>query len=440
MHYDVDAIRTRFPALAAPAGARPRVFLDNPAGTQVPRVVLDRVADAMVRTNANLGGRFATSRLAAELVTGARAAAADLLGAASADEVVFGQNMTALTLHLSRAIAPTLREGDEIVVTRMDHDANVAPWLLVARDRGCTVRWLDFDPATYEYRYDDLDGVITERTRVVAVGHASNVLGTLNDVPAVVRAAHRVGAVCFVDAVQSAPHVPLDVQALGCDALAWSAYKVYGPHQGVLWGRRELLERLEPYRVRCGDESIPHRWETGTIAREALAGTLGAIEHLEWVGARWGTAPADPGAPGIPGAAPAGAPPAGRRARLLAGLRAIEAHERHLTRRLIDGLLAIEGLTLRGIADRAAADRRVPTVSFTHPTIAPRTFTEALAHEGIAAWDGHNYAWEPIQRLGLHERGGVVRLGIAHYNTADEVDRALAVIGDVVVRGLDPGG
>jgi cysteine desulfurase family protein (TIGR01976 family) len=409
MPLDVTRIREQFPALAVEDRGRPRVYFDNPAGTQVPRQVIDRTVDCFVRANANLGGHFASSILAGEIVDEAHHAMAGFLNAASPDEIVFGQNMTSLTLHVSRSIARELGPGDEIVVTRMDHDANVAPWLLVARDRGCEVRWLDFDPATFEYDLSSLDDVLTDRTRLVAVNYASNLTGTINDVRAVTARARDVGALVYVDAVQFAPHGLLDVQDIGCDFLVCSAYKFFGPHQGILWGRRDVLERLEPYKVRPAGDAIPHRFETGTLSHEGMAGTTGAVEYFAWVGAAMGAeVEARDGEPG-------------RRRNLRAAMDAISEYENALTRMLLDGLETLPGVTVRGITEPEAACRRVPTVSFTHEALAPSEISATLARENVFVWDGHNYAVEVVRRLGLWERGGVVRVGLAHYNTAEEV-------------------
>jgi cysteine desulfurase family protein (TIGR01976 family) len=416
MPFDIARIRERFPALAIEDDGRPRIYFDNPAGTQVPRQVIDRTLDCFLRANANLGGKFASSILADEIVDEAHRAMADFLNAPSPDEIVFGQNMTSLTLHLSRSIARELGPGDEIVVTRMDHDANVAPWLLVARDRGCEVRWIDFDPSTFEYDLSGLDDVLTDRTRVVAVNYASNLTGTINDVKTITARAKDVGALVYVDAVQFAPHGLVDVADIGCDFLVCSAYKFFGPHQGILWGRREILERLEPYKVRPAGDAIPHRFETGTLSHEGMAGTTGAVEYFAWVGETMGAEIA------------AKEGESDRRRHVRMGMGALSEYEATLTRMLIDGLEALPGVTVRGITEPEAAPRRVPTVSFTHNRLAPSEIAAALAHENVFVWDGHNYAVEVVRRLGLWERGGVVRVGFAHYNTIEEVGILLEVL------------
>jgi len=425
MQFNINKVREQFPALAIEDEGRSRIYFDNPAGTQVPQLVIDRTVDCFTRANANLGGHFATSKLADAIADEAHAAMADFLNAPSPDEIVFGQNMTTLTLHLSRSIARELEPGDEIVVTRMDHDANVAPWLLVARDRGCEIRWIDFDPETYEYDLSTLDAVLTDRTKVVAVSYASNLLGTINDVRAIAARAKSVDALVFVDAVQFAPHGLVDVRSLGCDFLVCSAYKFFGPHQGILWGRREILERLEPYKVRPAGNDLPHRFETGTLSHEGMAGTTGAVDYLAWIGDSMGD-PSD-----------ARDGESSRRRALRVGMGILAEYEITLARRLIEGLETIPGVTVRGITDPEAGSRRVPTVAFTHETLAPSEIAAALARENIFVWDGHNYAVEVVRRLDLQDRGGVVRVGFAHYNTVEEVDALLEKLDWLTQRKQD---
>ncbi|HKF62885.1 MAG TPA: cysteine desulfurase-like protein [Dongiaceae bacterium] len=424
MSLDVARIRAEFPSLAITDSGRPRIYFDSPGGTQTPKAVIDRTVDCLVNCNANLGGPFVTSQAAGRLVDEAHAAMADLLGATSPAEIVFGQNMTTLTFHISRSIARNLEPGDEIIVTRMDHDANIAPWLLVARDRGCRVRWLDFDRGSFEFDPAELDHLLCERTRVVALNYASNATGTINDVTgmtAQVRA-RAPKAMVYVDAVQLAPHRLIDVQAIGCDFLVCSPYKFFGPHQGVLWGRADLLMSLSPYKVRPADDTLPSRFETGTLSHEGMAGTLGAVEYLAWVGKE--LAPQVPARPGE----------SERRRMLRAAWQALEIHERGLTRRLIEGLQRLPGIKIQGITEPAAFDRRVPTVSFIHDRLAPAEMSAAFAREDIFVWDGHNYALEVITHLGLLESGGVLRVGLAHYNTPEEVDRLLDVLGQMIRR------
>jgi cysteine desulfurase family protein (TIGR01976 family) len=416
---DAQLVREHFPALASGA-----LHFDNPAGTQISREALERIRECLVKTNSNHGAAFRTSRASDALVAETRAAMADLLGARSPAEIVFGQNMTSLTLHISRSIAQELSEGDEIVCTRLDHDANVAPWLLIARDRGCAVRWVDFDPADCSWSLAELESKITGRTRLVAVAWASNATGTVNPVVEAVRLAHEAGALCFVDAVHYVPHSPIDVAADGCDLLACSAYKFFGPHTGVLYGRGELLERLSPYKVRPARDEPPEKWETGTQSFESIAGVLGAVEYLEWVGATFGGAA---GGGGRREAAAAG----GRRARLQAAMRAIRECEKSHSRSLLAGLLSVPGLRIYGITNPAEINRRVPTFAFTIDGLAPRRICEELDRRGIYAWDGHFYALEVTARLGLEGRGGLVRVGTVHYNTPAEIERLVSALAEI---------
>jgi cysteine desulfurase family protein (TIGR01976 family) len=413
--FDPAVLRQQFPALAARQDGSPVVFLDGPGGTQVPQRVIDAVAGYYRDANANAHGAFATSVRSDAIVEEAHAAVADLLGAASPAEVKFGQNMTSLTFALSRAIGRTLRPGDEVVISRLDHEANRGPWIAAAADAGAVVREIAVDPVTCTLDRGMLDAALSDRTRLVAVGLASNAVGTINPVSEIVRRAQAVGAWTFVDAVHYAPHGPLDVVKLGADFLVCSAYKFFGPHVGVLWGRAELLESLPAYKVRPASD----RWETGTQNHEGIAGTLAAVEYLAEVGDRFGD----------------GAPGAGRRARVLAGMRAIEAYERELSVRLLAGLAAVPGLTVHGLADAARAAERTPTFAVTLAGWTPRGLAEALAARGIYAWDGDFYATTLIEDLGLAPAGGVVRLGLVHYTTADEVDRLLEVLGELAGRG-----
>jgi cysteine desulfurase family protein (TIGR01976 family) len=410
MPFDIDTVRAAFPAMALSDDGRPRAYLDNPAGTQVPQCVIDAVSDCLLLANANLGGFFTTTRAAGEIVDEAHAAMRDFLNARDAGEIIYGQNSTSLVLHISRSIGRELAAGDEIVLTRMDHDANVGPWLMLAADRGVTVKWWDFDATTWELDLARLDALLSPRTRLVCVNHASNALGTLTDVAEVTRRAHAAGAMVFVDAVQSAPHLPIDVQAIGCDFLVCSPYKFYGPHQGVLYGRREHLERMTAYRVRPAGDELPHKYETGTLSHESMAGTAAAVEHFAWLGRTMG-----------------GAAQAGRREAIVAGYRAVHAHEDALTRRLLDGLAGFSGLQVLGITDPARAARRVPTVSFVWDRHAPADIARAMAAQNIFVWSGHNYALEIYRTLGREATGGL-RVGFAQYNTAAEVDRVLEVL------------
>jgi cysteine desulfurase family protein (TIGR01976 family) len=367
------------------------------------------------RSNANHGGAFAASVETDALLADVHAAGADFLGAHDPDEIAFGPNMTTLTLAVSRAIGRDLRPGDEVVVTRLDHDANVAPWLAMAEDRGLTVRWLELDEERVALDLDGLDEVLTERTRVVAIGLASNALGTVTDVGRVVEASHAVGAVVYVDAVHAAPHMPIDVSALQADLLVCSPYKFFAPHLGMLYGRRDLLERLTAYRVRPAGEALPGKWETGTQNHEALAGLLGTFGYLERLGAAYGDA----------------AGRDDRRGRLRAAMSAIHAHEREMSIATLERLATVPGLHLFGITEPGRVSERVPTFSFTLEGQHPRAIAEHLARRAISTWDGDFYAWELIRALGLDDSGGLLRIGLVHYNALDEVDRLVAALGEL---------
>ena len=414
--FPIAAIRGQFPALALTDDGRPRIYFDNPAGTQVPQRVIDRVAGTLLQANANLGGAFGTSVAADRVLADARQAMADMLHAATPDEIVFGANMTTLTLHISRCLAARFAPGDEIVLSRMDHDANVTPWVLMARDRGLVVKWIDFDTHACEFPDDALDRVLTDRTRLVAVGYASNCLGTINDVSTMSRKARAAGALMFVDAVQLAPHRPIDVAEIGCDLLVCSAYKFFGTHVGVLWGRGALLEEIPAYKVRPAHDTAPEKFETGTQNHEGIAGVIGAVDYFKRVGAE--LVPAEIRA----------AHSAKREGTALvhAALDWLARYEDGLTRRLLDGLESLPDVTVRGITGPNALHRRVPTISITVAGHDPVDLACALAKENIFLWSGHNYALEPIARLGLTDTGGVLRIGLAHYNTAEEVDSLLA--------------
>ena len=417
--FDVHAIRARFPSLARHVSGGPIVYLDGPGGTQVPDLCLDGIRDYLTSRNTNTHGAFPTSVESDALLAEAHAAAADFLGAAD-DEVAFGANATTITFAMSRAIGRTLRPGDELVVTRLDHDCNVAPWLALEHDLGVTVRWVDVRTDDCTLDLDGLERALGPRTRLVAVGLASNAVGTINPVRTIADAAHAAGAQVWVDAVHAAPHVPIDVAGLDADYLVCSPYKFFGPHMGLFWGRRELLEALPVYKVRPADDGLPSRLETGTQAHEAQAGLLGTFRYLEWVGVTQG------GASGEPGAADGG-----RRARMRAAMAAIRGYERALTPRLIDGLAAVPGLAIRGIVDPARVDERCPTVAFTLEGHHPQAVSAALGERGICTWDGDYYAYELIRALGLAESGGMVRVGLAHYNTADEIDRLVEAVGAI---------
>lgn len=412
MSFPIDNVRAAFPALAVSDGGRRRAYFDAPGGTQVCAPAIAAMVAHLERGTANAGGAFATSVETDALSDAAHAAMADLLGG-SADEIAFGANMTSLTFAVSRALAQHWSAGDELVVTRLDHDANIAPWLRVADDCGMTVRWLDFDPATGVLDLPKLPSLLGPRTRLVAVGAASNAIGTLNDIAGIVAVVRQhCGALVFVDAVQSVPHLPVDVRALGCDLLVCSPYKFFGPHQGVLWGRAALLETITAYKVRPA-RTLPAatRFETGTPSFEAQAGVSGTIAYLEGLGALVGGDRAND-----------------RATRLRIAMTACAAYERDLGKRILAGLATIPGLTLYGPPTTVG---RVPTFAFTIAGHRPDAIARALAERNIFVWSGHFYAVEVIARLGLAETGGLVRVGLAHYTTENEVDALIAALREV---------
>lgn len=410
MTFDLEAIRSQFPALSVMDDGVARVYFDNPAGTQVPRSVVERMSDSMLGASANLGGYFRTSNLAGKIVADAQVAMADFLNAPSADEIVFGQNMTSLTFQLSRSIGRHFSEGDEIVLSRMDHDANVEPWVLMARDHGFVVRWLPFDTQTFEIDLSKLDDVLTDRTRLVCIGGASNLTGTINDVENICRKTRDAGAWTFVDGVQSAPHVVTDVQAIGCDFFVCSAYKFFGPHQGILWGKRDVLERLEPYKVKPAPDTIPWSFAPGTASHEGLAGTTAAIDYLARIGASTTDSVAD------------------RKAGLARGMQVMFDYEQELSSHLVRGLQTLPGVTVQGITAAKRMNWRVPTVAFTHASVPPAVIAKTLAERNIFVWSGHNYAVEAADALGILESGGAVRVGPVHYNSIAEIDTLLAAL------------
>ena len=414
MTLDLEAIRSQFPALDEHDDGVARIYLDNPAGTQVPQRVVDAMSRCMLQASANMGGYFRTSLAVGEIVADAQQAMADFLNAPSADEIIFGQNMTSLTFHVSRSIGRRLDTGDEIILSRMDHDANVGPWVQLARDCDLTIRWLPFDTQTFEFDLRDLENLLNERTRLVCVCAASNLTGTVNDVKGICRTARDAGAWTYIDAVQSAPHLFNDVQEFGCDFLVCSPYKFFGPHQGTLWGRREVLESLEPYKLRPAPDSIPWCFSPGTASHEGMAGTAAAVDYFAWVGETMAGGSGD------------------RRQKVRAGMAAIADYEQMLARYLVEGLQSLPGITIHGITADEAMPRRGPTVAFTHERQAPDDIARALAAANIFAWSGHNYAVEVVKSLGIYESGGAVRVGPVHYNTVAELDRLFDVLGSVL--------
>ncbi len=415
--FDVQSLRRQFPALQLSRDGIVPVFLDGPGGTQVPQRVIHAVTHYLTTCNANHGGAFATSVESDAILHKAREAVADLLSASSADEIVFGQNMTSLTFHLSRAIARSmLRPGTEVLVTRLDHDANVSPWVLAARDAGATVQFVDIHPEDCTLDLADLERKLSEHTRLVAVGVASNAVGTINDVRGIAERAHRVGALVFVDAVHYAPHGPIDVQAWDCDFLACSAYKFFGPHVGILWVRRHLLESLPTYKVRPATDRPPDRWMTGTQNHEGIAGVAAAVDYLAEIGQRHSEYRIR--FPGL----------SGRRLDLHAGMAAIAEYETGLTRQLLAALGDRRRFRVWGITDPARLGERVPTVSLASAGRSAEDLARYLAARQIYAWSGNFYALELTERLGLEQQGGLLRLGMVHYNTADEIDRLMQAL------------
>jgi cysteine desulfurase family protein (TIGR01976 family) len=411
MSFEVSAAREQFPALRQQDNGRTPIFLDNPGGTQVPQSVIDAMTDYFRHSNANSGGRFATSRRTDAIKQAAREASAAFVNASNSQEVIFGANMTSLTLSFSRAWGRTVQPGDEIIVTQMDHDANIAPWLLLAEDRGLTVRWVRLDVEDGTLDLHSYHAALNEKTRLVCVGYAANALGTINPVKAMAQMAHEAGAQIFVDAVQAAPHLLIDVQEMDVDFLACSAYKFYGPHLGILYGKADLMEALRPYKVRPASDQNPGKWETGTPNFEALAGTKAAIDYI----ASFGTG-------------------ATLRERLCSSYEQVRQHENALAWQLIDGLKRLPGVEIRGIVDPARAGERVPTVVFRLADHHPGDMEQQLADEAIYVWSGDHYALETMRALNHQDDGGMVRIGIAHYNDAREIQRTLEVLNGKYAR------
>ena len=409
MSLDLAVIRSQFPALS-----RPAVFFDNPGGTQIARQSLDRINQYLLESNANHEGAFATSIASDAVLYEAHRAMADFYNATSPDEIVFGANMTTLTLHLSRSISRAWNAGDEIVVTRLDHDANVTPWTLAAQDRGCQVNWVDFDVEDGTLKLDDLQKALERKPRLLAVGYASNALGTINPTQNIIKMAHEAGALVYVDAVQYAAHGAIDVQKLDCDFLISSAYKFFGTHAGILYGKKNLLEDLFAYKVRPATNSLPGRFETGTQNHEGIAGVLGAVEYFEWVGQQFGAEWSE-------SLAQAGY--SGRRLELKKSMAAIHAYESELNHALLAALESIPGLRLYGQTDPGKMEQRVATFSFRLKDLHPRLVAEKLAEAGVYVWDGNYYAINVTERLGIEDQGGMVRVGAVHYNTLEEVEK-----------------
>jgi cysteine desulfurase family protein (TIGR01976 family) len=423
---DLTYIRSQFPALAQTVNGHPAAFLDGPGGTQVPQRVIDAISDYLRRNNANTGGAYATSRNTDAVIAGARAAMADFLHC-GADEIVFGPNMTALAFAFSRAIGRELNPGDEILVTRLDHDANVSPWVAMAedlsrQDRGVTVRWAEFHEQDCTLDLADLASKINEKTKLVAVGYASNAVGTINPVKVITKLAHAAGALMFVDAVHYAPHGLIDVAALDCDFLVCSTYKFFGPHMGVLFGKREHLTRLRPYKVRPLTEAIPFRWEQGTLNHECIAGITECVEYIADLGRQ---------ASGSQASKNAGGSMIDRRAAIEAAYKVIHEHEHALMERAMSGLRKIPGLKIYGINDPARFNERCGTISLRIENHTPLELATKLGERGIFTWDGSYYALNLSEHLDVEKTGGFLRIGIVHYNTAEEIDRLVAALREI---------
>ncbi len=409
---DLPWIRVQFPSFAERVNGHPAAYLDGPGGTQVPQRVIDAISNYLKHSNANTNGAYATSHRTNETIAGARSAMADFFGC-DPDEVVFGFNMTSLTYAMSRAIGRELGLGDEIVLTLLDHDANFAPWK-VLEESGVTVRTVAVNQADCTLDMNDLAGKINSHTKLVAVGYASNAVGTINDVKEVVRLAHSVGALAYIDAVHYAPHGPIDVRALDCDFLVCSSYKFFGPHMGVLYGKREHLKRLHPYKVRANTDESPYRWEWGTLNHEGIAGITGCVEYIAEIGRR------------LKGAVPT------RRAAILAAYEEIVKYERALCERLIHGLRELPGLKVYGITDPQRFERRCPTIALRINGHSPLELATKLGERGLFTWDGNYYALNLTEQLDVEKDGGFLRIGLFHYNTVEEVDRLLAALREIV--------
>ncbi|MBM3839671.1 MAG: aminotransferase class V-fold PLP-dependent enzyme [Verrucomicrobia bacterium] len=461
---NLDAVRNEFPALKREHAGQPLVYFDAPGGTQVTRRCLDRIVDYLTRCNANTHGAFATAVESDALIAEAHEAAADFLNARSADEIVFGQNMTSLTFALSRSLGQWLKAGDEIILTRLDHDANFSPWWLLAHERGVKVNVVDINPDDCTLVMADFERFLGPRTKWVAVGYVSNAVGTINPVKQIVAMAHAAGALAFVDAVAAAPHLPIDVQSLDADFLACSPYKFWGPHQGILYGKYDLLDRLPAYKVRPAEDKPPHKFETGTQSFENQAGLIGVMEYLEWladscvpaikmvgtdstpslttfdhrtgnirdaverVPTNWG--PVDCSEKQKDFSAPATGQTwrSARSAKLHSAMRVSQLYEQQLVAYLIEQILAIDGVRFFGIREKERAEERAPTIAIRYENEHPRATAERLARAGICVWDGNYYAINLSERLGVESTGGMLRIGLTHYNTREEIDRLVAAL------------
>ncbi|MBD2145624.1 cysteine desulfurase-like protein [Sphaerospermopsis sp. FACHB-1194] len=444
---DIKWIRSQFPALNQTINGKPAIFFDGPGGTQVPGAVLDNINDYLVRSNANAHGYFTTSARTDAVINSARAAIADFLGC-DHDEVVFGANMTSLAFSVSRAIARELQPGDEIIVTKLDHAANISPWVAL-EEKGVNVQFVDINISDCTLDLNDLETKINEKTKLVAVTYASNAVGTINDIAKIVKLAHSFGALVFVDAVHYAPHAPINVHHLDCDFLACSAYKFFAPHLGILYAKKEHLTRFSPYKVRPASNEVPSRWETGTLNHEGLAGLVATINYLAKLGCHVSPTLDNELLESLIAADREGLTTFhcprfltsetpenhelasayhSRRAALLAAMTAIQQYERELSKKLIDGLLEIPGIKVYGITEPEKFNWRTPTVSITIESKTSAEIAKFLGEQGIFTWHGNFYAIELTEKLDVETSGGLLRIGLAHYNTVDEIGELLQVL------------
>ena len=411
---DIAWVRAQFPSLQTQVNGQPAAFLDGPAGTQVPTQVMHAIQSYLMNANANTSGAFLTSRRTNEMIAGTRAAMADFFHCEH-DEVVFGQNMTTITFSISRSIGRELSAGDEIVLTTLDHDANFSPWKAL-EEKGVIIRQVDIREEDCTLDLDDLKNKLSGKTKLVAVGYASNAVGTINPVAEITRLGHAAGALVYIDAVHYAPHGSIDVQALDCDFLVCSPYKFFGPHMGALYGKSEHLHRLRPYKVRPCTDQVPDRWESGTQVHELIAGIGAAVEYMATLGRRSDRKVET------------------RREALVAAYRTTAAYERRLISRLIDGLQVIPGVRLYGISDPSRFGERCATLSLRIGNHHPTTVARFLGERGIFTWDGNYYALNLTERLGVESQGGLLRIGLVHYNTMEEVERLLTALREFAGR------
>ena len=413
--FDVEWVRAQFPSLRLQVNGQTAAFLDGPAGTQVPNRVMEAIQNYFVSGNANTGGAFLTSQRTDQMITATRAAMADFFHCEK-EEIVFGQNMTTLTFAISRAIGRGLKAGDEILLTTLDHDANFSPWKAL-EEKGVVIRQVDVLEADCTLDMDDFKRKLSPKVKLVAATYASNAVGTINPVAEIVKLAHWTGAMAYIDAVHYGPHGLIDVKALDCDFLVCSPYKFFGPHMGTLYGKREYLERLKPYKVRPATDQVPERWETGTQVHELIAGIGGAVEYLAELGRHCETNRS-----------------LSRREALEAAFGATVAYEKTLITRLIEGLLALPGVKIYGITDPGQFEQRCSTLSLRIGNHHPTAIATYLAERGIFTWDGNYYALNLSERLGVESQGGMLRIGLVHYNTMEEVDRLLAALCEFAAR------